>query len=173
MSSRSFREDAQYLLTIPTMRTFIYTLAVLAALLTGCQRPPPATPLSVYIVRTEKIDGGRYIDTKAFPKLGYIAATPDLTITSIQQVDANKAGMVGHLRPCIVVMLRQDDAERFAALSQKAVFKKILFMLGDKPLTAAAFVGAWDASQTRSFQITVDDQSEQKQLIDDLSKLRR
>jgi hypothetical protein len=155
------------------MRTFIYTLAVLAALLTGCQSPPPATPLTLYIVSTEKIDGGRYIDTPAFPKLGYIAATPDLIVTSIEQVGANEAGMVGHMRPGVVVMLKQDDAEKFAALSQKAVFKKILFMLGDEPLTAPAIMTALDASQTRSLQLTVADKSEQKKVIDDLTKLRR
>ena len=73
----------------PIMRTFIYTLTVLVALVTGCQSRQPATPLSLYIVSTEKIDGGRYIDTPAFPKLGYIAASPDLIITSIEQVGAN------------------------------------------------------------------------------------
>ncbi|HXR45980.1 MAG TPA: hypothetical protein VN784_00940 [Candidatus Limnocylindrales bacterium] len=155
------------------MRTFIYTLAVLAALLTGCKRQPPATPLSLYIVSTEKVDGGRYIDTPAFPKLGYIAATPDLIITSLEAVGPNEAGVAGNMKPGVVVMLHQVDAEKCAALSQKAVYRKILFMVGDEPLTAPTIMVALDASQTRSLQLTVADESQQKKVIADLTMLTR
>jgi hypothetical protein len=43
-------------------------------------------PLAFYIVSEQRIEGGRFIDTTNFPKLGYIAAKPDLMVTNLAAV---------------------------------------------------------------------------------------
>ena len=41
--------------------------------------------LAFYVVSPEKIEGGRFIDTKTLPKLGHIAAKPGLVIAQLKE----------------------------------------------------------------------------------------
>jgi len=58
---------------------------MLVLVLLGC-RGEVIVPLSFYIVSEEKIEGGRYVDTPDFPKVGYIAAKADLIIVRLAAV---------------------------------------------------------------------------------------
>jgi hypothetical protein len=104
----------------------------MAVILCGCRSKVPSTPLSFYTVSEEKIDGGRFIDTADFPKLGYISVVPDLVITQLAEVSA-ETGATG---PELDIMMRPEDAKKFEALTERVVMKKILLMLGDEPLIA-------------------------------------
>jgi hypothetical protein len=49
--------------------------------------------LTFYVISEKRIEGGRFIDTPAIPKAGYIAAKPDLTISTLRDVyHANSDG---------------------------------------------------------------------------------
>ena len=63
------------------------SLVTYAAMLHTCSvRTTDEKPtLAFYVVSKEKIEGGRFIDTKAFPKLGHIAAKPALVITPLKE----------------------------------------------------------------------------------------
>jgi hypothetical protein len=106
------------------------------------------------VVSTEKIEAGRFIDTPDFPKLGYIPTVPALEIRSLEAVisDAPKepkgiAGQNGenavpmisneHTVRTIHIEMTPDDSRRLGVITEQAVGKQILVMLGDEPLVAA------------------------------------
>lgn len=66
------------------MRISTFILSLLAiSLLSGCHirgPKPAAKSLSLYVVNSTSVDGGRFINTQDFPKLGYIRPVPDLVI---------------------------------------------------------------------------------------------
>jgi hypothetical protein len=115
------------------MRTLICILFVGAILLTGCRRDSSsatAIPLSFYVVHDEKVEGGRFIDKPDFPKLGYIAATPDLVVQRLQSVDLDASPPFSLELPAVSIALRSVDAPSFTALTERAIDKKLLVMSG-------------------------------------------
>src|SRR5438105_8634047 len=140
------------------MRKLIYTASVALPLLICCWAAHAATTnavLTFYTVSEEKIDGGRFIDTPAIPKAGYIAAKPELTITTLRDVYPQKSEVVSIMTdtngnhtvvsntpvPALAILLSPQDAKRFATLTEQAVGKRLLVMFGDKPLTAPVVKG--------------------------------
>jgi hypothetical protein len=85
-----------------------------------------------------------------FPKLGYIAAKPDLTITNLETVhpdvtprrdvfvdqNGKETPVPVSERASLIIRMYPDDARQFTLLTEKAVGKKLLIMFGDTPLTA-------------------------------------
>ena len=130
------------------MRTLfnIISLATLF-LLVGCQQNSAAGPtLQFYIVSEEKIDGGQFVDTTNFPKLGYIHATPDLVVTQLQSVaiSTNNATMIDEKgkfgkwnpEPSVLILMQTKDAKKFSSLTKKAIGKQLLMELDNTPLIA-------------------------------------
>ncbi len=137
--------------------------------------------LSFYIVSEEKIDGGRLIDTLDLPKLGYIAAKPDLVITqlvAVSQTTVADGGIYdknGKLiekpepdQPALVITIRPEDSKKFEALTKENIGKRVLMMLGDVPLMAPNVVAP---ISTQSFQVTFGKHSDPKKIEDGLKKL--
>jgi len=135
------------------MRALVYILSIATALIAGCgssSSDVTSDPLSFYVVSEGKIEGGRFIDTLDFPKLGYIAAAPDLVVTRLQavvpdisrersvMVDKDGKRTVEPLRERAAFHIRMHPAEarKFTALTEQAVGKRLLVMLGDSPLIA-------------------------------------
>ncbi|HRZ58911.1 MAG TPA: hypothetical protein P5525_26050 [Candidatus Paceibacterota bacterium] len=89
------------------------------------------TALTFYVVREEKMEGGRFIDTPELPKVGYIAAKADMTVTNLQDVYPQKVAdfaimgdghgehtvVSSHPPPALAVVLGTEDAKRFASLT--------------------------------------------------------
>ena len=168
-----------------TMRTLFHGLLAAAALFANLGYSATDTKsktLSFYLVSEEKIDGGRFIDTPDFPKLGYIAPMPDLVITQLVAVNktvthasTGKIGTDGKLtqtplpdRPALMVQILPADGQKFESLTERSIGKRLLLMLGDMPLTAP-FVRARISSQ--SFQITIGEHSNRKTIEDALKEL--
>ncbi len=163
------------------MRTLfnILSLATLF-LLTGCQQKNAAgVPLSFYIVSEEKIDGGQFIDTPDFPKLGYIHATPDLIITKLESVDSGSPSpsimldkdekvVSSNSVPTLSILLNSDDAKKFSSLTEQAVGKRLLTMLGDKPLIAPRVPSP---ISTPKIQLILSEQTDQKKIENELKQL--
>src|SRR5450432_4082242 len=132
------------------MRTLfnIFSIAMFF-LLAGCQQKA-VVPLSFYIVSDEKVDDGQFIDTPAFPKLGYIHAAPDLVISKIESVapntfkgqaimiDTNGKRTVEPMqeKSALDILMQPDDAKKFSTFTEQVVGKRILIMLGNAPLIA-------------------------------------
>ena len=162
------------------MRTFTLILSVLAVVLCGCRSDVPTIPLSFYTVSEEKIDGGQYIDTSDFPKLGYVATTPDLVITRLADVYQTEpqAGVIigGKLvsppagRSALGIELRPDDAQKLSKFSEQIIGKHLLMMLGEKPLMAP---GVQAVLTTQRLLLEFPTQAERDNVRSELRKLVR
>jgi hypothetical protein len=169
------------------MRIVISILSATTFLLFGCRdNGSIATdaPLSFYIVSAEKIEGGRFIDTPDFPKLGYIPTVPALMLTKLEAVIAdvsreqvvmvNKDGKETvepmKKRAALYIRMRTDDAKKFTALTEQAVGKHVLLMLGDTPLIAARVM---TPIATQDLQLTFGEQSDAKKIEDALRRLTK
>jgi preprotein translocase subunit SecD len=138
--------------------------------------------LAFYVVSEEKVDGGRFIDTLDLPKLGYIAAKPDLVITQLVAVSETvthssmgKIGRDGKVtstplpdQPALVVQILPADAQKFESLTEHGIGKRVLMMLGDTPLIAPTINSP---ISTQSFQISFGEHSNRKVIEDALKKL--
>jgi hypothetical protein len=146
------------------MRRLTRILATLALVVSGCwsaQCESTNESLTFFIVSEQKINGGRFIDSTNFPKLGYVAAKPDLMVTNLADVFpakvADSAIMVDgkgkptivptHPPPSLTVKLTPPDAKRFTELTERALDKQLLIMLGDKPLTAPKVLSPIETSE--------------------------
>jgi hypothetical protein len=135
------------------MSTFLHIVAIGASLLTACRVAGAETTnmaLAFYVLSEEKVAGGRFIDTAAIPKAGYIGPVADLVVTNLLDVypqqsapssimtdtNGNRIAVTNAARPSLSIVLPPEEAKRFAALTERAVRKRLLVMLGPKPLTA-------------------------------------
>jgi hypothetical protein len=133
------------------IRLFIY----IGFLFSGCffcHSETTNAALKLFVVSQSPIEGGRFIDTKELPKIGYIAEKPDLNLTNLADVwrsktmifinptnltdvwrskELNNSNMM-----CIDVKLHPSDGKRLKALTERAIGKKVLIMVGDRPLLA-------------------------------------
>ena len=153
------------------MRALTFTLSVTVILLSGCHRDSSkvrVVPLSFYVVSEGKVEGGRFIDAPNFPKLGYIAAVPDLVITRLETVTLFTSEPHSREWPALSIVLRSGDAPQFTALTERAVGKKLLLMLGDSPLTAPMVVERIPAA---SLMLTFGKGTDSEKLIGGLKKL--
>jgi len=162
------------------MHKFIYTFFVAATFTYGCvvgRCETTNAPLKFYIVSEQKIEGGKFIDTPSLPKVGYISATPDLVVTNLLDVYREKRAtsdivngkvVPSQPSPGLAVALRPDDAKRFTALTEKALGKRLLVALGDRPLTAPKVVAP---IETDRFSIDFVNESELKKTQDELKRL--
>jgi preprotein translocase subunit SecD len=135
------------------MRMLLYTIVTLAPLLTAASLVGAETTnmaLTFYVLSQERIEGGRFIDTPAIPQAGYVGWVADLAVTNLLDVyrqeaaafsvmtdkNGNRTVVTNAAQPALAIKLPPEEAKRFAALTQRAVGKRLLVMLGDKPLTA-------------------------------------
>lgn len=138
--------------------------------------------LSFYIVSNENVEGGRFIDTPDLPKLGYIAANPDLVITRLAAVHksiarsgmstTDKNGKVTTVpspdQPAVVILLLPKDVQKIEALTSQNIGKRVLMMLGDKPLIAPTVLSP---ISTPAVQIVMGEHANRKEIEDGLKKL--
>jgi hypothetical protein len=172
------------------MRNLNYTASVVLLLLC-CWTARADTPdalLTFYTVSEQRIDGGRFIDTATIPKAGYIAAKPDLTVGTLRDVypqesagfsvmtdtNGNHTVVTSTPVPALTIVLSLRDAKRFAALTERAVGKRLLVMLGDKQLTAPVVRSPIEAGTMMiEFGREFRGQADAKKVEDDLKKLIR
>jgi preprotein translocase subunit SecD len=165
------------------MKAFIHIWAV-ALVLNGWNSYAEGTnaQLTFHIISEAKIDGGRFIDTPALPKVGYIGSSPDLTVTRLREVFAQKeAGYAitgetngthrvvpSHPPRSLAVQLQPEDAKRFEELTERALNKRLLVMFGGEVLSAPwvrAPIGGG------SFTVSFHSEAELKKTENGLKKL--
>jgi preprotein translocase subunit SecD len=144
------------------MRALILALAFSCTTALAAEKKPT---LAFYVVSPKKIEGGRFIDTKEFPKLGYIPAKSGLGITELSMVALTKRP--GDRSP-ILITLKQEQVEQLANFTGRNVGRKILLMLGNEPLIAPRIL---EKIRTPALQISVSDEKKQKQILQKLMQL--
>ena len=85
------------------MRAFILALAFSCTAALAAEKK---SPLAFYVASKEKIEGGRFIDTKEFP-----TTKPDLGIAELNKVTLTKRP--GD-RPTILITLKKEQADQLA-----------------------------------------------------------
>jgi preprotein translocase subunit SecD len=166
------------------MLKLIYKVTIALALICcwTAHAGPTNAPLTFYILSEEKIEGGRFIDTPAIPQAGFIGDKPDLTVTKLEAVhpdksarivtDANGNPTVVSNAPALAIELSPVDAKAFAALTEKAFGKRLLVMLGNKPLIAPVVRTPIETGRVSlDFANNFGGQAEARKVEDDLKKL--
>ena len=121
--------------------------------------------LAFYVVSPEKIEGGRFIDTKAFPKLGHIAAKPGLVIAHLKEARLIK--QPGD-RPHILITLQDNQIDQLADFTGKNVGKTILLMLGNEPLIIPRVM---EQIRTPALQIRLSEEKKRTRILKALKRL--
>ena len=145
------------------LRVLLILTVLSAAVAAEPPQVPGAAALSFYIVSDVKMEGGRFIDTADLPKVGYIGAKPDLAVTELVgvsrtppvshiSVDANGKTSESGAQRALMLELRDDDAKKFAALTERVAGSRLLLMLGDQPLMAPVVRAR---IETKRIQITL------------------
>jgi preprotein translocase subunit SecD len=169
------------------MHFMLCVLSLTSVWLFGCRPSSPdatSTPLSFYVVSEEKIEAGQFIDAPDFPKLGYISAKPDLVIARLDAVgsdvsrrqdimvdkDGKETVMPLQTKPALILRMQSEDAKKFTALTEQAIGKRVLIMLGEMPLMAPTVRAP---IQTPSFVLTLGDKTDHKKIEAELQRLVR
>jgi len=141
----------------PVTQTFCLALALTFSSLLA-QGETTNTPLSFYIVSQEKIEGGKFIDTAALPKFGYIARKPELIVTQIEKLSTAPPG------DWLNVWLFPQDSKRLKEFKSK----RLLVMVGERVVHVVdpLFPMAGDL-----LQLGFENAAELKRVQDELSKL--
>jgi hypothetical protein len=105
--------------------------------------------LDIFLLTDKPQQDYRFIDTPAYPKLGYVAPRPDLVIGRLKDVSIDVVsdsitgvqpqGMAGQSRASkssLEIRLAAADADALEKFSATHVGRRIVFILGDKPLFA-------------------------------------
>jgi preprotein translocase subunit SecD len=121
--------------------------------------------LAFYAVSPQEIEGGRFIDTKEFPKLGYIAAKPGLVI--VQLKEARLITRPGN-RPNILITLQDKQVNQLEDFTGKNVGKKILLLLDQEPLIAPRVL---EKIRAPTLQISLSEEKKRTRILKALKQL--
>ena len=121
--------------------------------------------LAFYAVSPQEIERGRFIDTKEFPKLGYIAAKPGLVIAQLKEARLIKRATD---RPNILITLQDKQVDQLEDFTGKNVGKKILLLLGKEPLIAPRVVEKFRAP---ALQISLSENKKRTRILKALKQL--
>ena len=147
-----------------TRRACLITFPVLPLVFSAWAAEEKPT-LAFYAVSPQEIEGGRFIDTKEFPKLGYIAANPGLVI--VQLKEARLITQPGD-RPNILITLKDKQVDQLEDFTGKNVGKKILLLLTKEPLIAPRVV---EKIRTTALQISLPEEKKRTRILKALKKL--
>tara|TARA_B100000929_G_scaffold258391_1_gene221605 strand:+ start:86 stop:559 length:474 start_codon:yes stop_codon:yes gene_type:complete len=121
--------------------------------------------LAFYAVSPQEIERGRFIDTKEFPKLGYIAAKPGLVIAQIKEARLIKRP--GD-RPNILITLQDKQVDQLEDFTGKNEGKTILLLLGNEPLIAPRVL---EKVRAPALQISLSEEKKRTRILKALKQL--
>jgi hypothetical protein len=98
-------------------------------------------PLKFFTVKERQFAGARLIDTPTLPKLGYVAANPDMEVHRLSDLELREEVRTDseskrHTNWVFSIWLIPDDVERFEALTTANLGRRILIAVGDRPIIA-------------------------------------
>jgi hypothetical protein len=121
----------------------------------------PNPQLGFFVVSEEPAADLRFHDSPQYPRLGYIAARPDLIIAELESVSVatrrehsrqldSKGNIVEQSddnRPCLEIQLLKRDSKAFEAFTSAHRGKQVLLML-DGDALMAPFISATISAKT-------------------------
>jgi preprotein translocase subunit SecD len=141
------------------MRTLLAIASLLVFMTIGHAAEGPTKSLRFFVVSDKPIPNGHYLDTSDFPKVGYISNTPSLVVARLQSVTVvtnttsvfEDAGgkEVKTVLPSVVIQMLPADGKRFGKLTRENVGRRVVLMLGDRPLTAPVIISPIDSGSVQ------------------------
>lgn len=106
--------------------------------------------LRFFVVSPVPIPHGRYVDSVAFPELGYIAAIPSLTIDRVTKAELEEAtnisGFHENTSACLLrIAVSAEDAKLLKQMTATNIGKRVLVMIGGQPICAPRIVAPLEA----------------------------
>ncbi|MEO7318606.1 MAG: hypothetical protein ABIZ56_06435 [Chthoniobacteraceae bacterium] len=134
---------------------------------------PPGVAIDFYRVSATRSKGGRFINTKTLPKVGYVAGAPALQVErlravkkthttvkkEIESADGKKRTIANEV-PAIAMTLSSADATAFAELMKNSIGQRILIEAEGTPIYAPLVRDAHRAT-TLTFTLGDDQQLEE------------
>ena len=117
--------------------------------------------LKLFTVSTNSIPGGRFVDSRRFPQLGYISLIPDLEISQLKSataIERSVAGLGGQSNTVWVVkvFLSDEDSKRLESLTRNHASETILMVVDNEPVFAPRILGP---IATGSFELICKERS--------------
>jgi hypothetical protein len=134
------------------------------------EQPPK---LRFFVVNDDPVDGGRFIDTSKFPKLGYIAATPDLMIGWLKRITMNEQLVTDsenrqHTNWSFNLTLPEEFVPQLKAMTEMNISKRVLIMLGEESILAPTIVSPLE---TAEIAVSVSERSSMENLKRSISRM--
>ena len=95
--------------------------------------------IQLFVVRSDAIDDGRFIDTERFPRLGYIARSPIMAIRRLKDVTLDeRVHSEGQSRTnwSFGIFLTHEDGAQLKIMTATNISTKLLIMVGKEPISA-------------------------------------
>jgi preprotein translocase subunit SecD len=139
------------------------------------QKIPPSSVLRLFVVSTNPVLGGQFIDTREFPKLGFIGPASDMVISTIQgalvqQHQISRTTTNNATRWTFTIYLTPSDAKQLESMTAMNVSKRVLLTLNDEPIAAPTIVAPL---VTGSFTIACRDEALMAKLKEELAEMQR
>lgn len=129
--------------------------------------------IQLFAVSDQPVPGGRFLDSPRFPKLGYIAATPDLALSELASVTSGtevSGTSTGDSRAAVLVTLNESGAKGLADLTMRIVGGRLAIFVGPDLITAPVVRSPVLGG---SFQMTFKDQVEAESGVERMRTLVR
>lgn len=136
-------------------------------------QPVNSVPLQFFLVRSEPIGDGRFIDTERFPKLGFVARNPILAVHRLKEVTLDEqvlSQQLGRTNWSFGIFLTPEDGAKLKAITATNISIKILIMIGGEPVSAPTIRAPLE---TGSFAIECGDRSLMESVKKHLAELER
>lgn len=127
--------------------------------------------IELYVVETNSIPGGRFVNTTRLPGLGYISSTPIMVITKLKSLNLEKtivaSGGTNETVWMFATYLLSEDAEKLKFATANNIGRRLLVVVNNEPIVAPKVVSPLE---TGAIGIACDDPSLVEKLRAILSK---
>ena len=131
--------------------------------------------LKIFVVSSDPIADGRFIDTERFPKLGFISPSPSLRIRTVKEVTLEErtpsvSENSNRTTWSFGIFLTVEDGARLKSMTATNISKKILVVIGDEAVSAPTVMAPLE---TGSFAIEGRDRWLMESLRKQLARMER
>ena len=141
--------------------------------LAGNKGQADSPTLQFFLVSTDPIGDGRFIDTERLPKLGFVARSPTLSIRRLKEVTLDERVLSqerSRTNWSFGIFLTQEDGAKLKAITATNISKKLLIVIGAEPVSAPTIMAPL---VTGSLEIDCDDRSLMESVKQQLAELER
>ena len=131
--------------------------------------------LKLFLVSTSSVPNGKLIDTEKFPNLGYISATPTLTVRKLRDVtlteEIERDPRNGNFMNWNFAWQFPDDqTNSFRMITATNLGRILLLTIDDKPVIAPRIIGPIEAGRV---SVSFGNRAEMEELRRQLSRIQR